>query len=368
MKKVVFLFIAIATSITVSSCSIFKKSNSTVINNQEMTLEDGLYAKVKTNKGDILLNLAFKKAPMTVANFVGLAEGTLKNDVTELGTPFYNGLTFHRVVKDFVIQGGDPKGNGSGGPGYQFPQEIHPDLKHDKAGTLAMANSGPNTNGCQFYITHRATPHLDGGYNVFGYTQSGMDVVNSIAQGDKIESIEIIRIGKEAKAFDAPAVFETKTEAIKAEAEVKEAKAKQAERERVKKADELVLKAETTDSGLKYIVHTKGTGPKVEKGNKAKVNYTLYLKETGKVIDSSVESIAKENNIYTPNRNYAPFELTVGAGQVIKGWDEGLQLFEQGTKATLIIPSSLGYGSRGTSGIPGNSTLVFDIEIVEVTK
>lgn len=366
MKRVALLLLTI--SITLGSCSILKPNKTVVINEEKLELEDGLYAKIVTNKGDILLNLAYKRAPMTVANFVGLAEGTIKNDAKELGTPFYNGLTFHRVVKNFVIQGGDPEGNGSGGPGYQFPQEIHPELKHDKAGTLAMANSGPNTNGCQFYITHKATPHLDGGYNVFGYTQKGQDVVDKIVQGDNIVSVKILRIGKEAKAFDAPTVFETKTTELKAQSEEEQALIKSAALQRVKEVDNLVLKAETTKSGLKYIIHQKGNGKKVEKGNKAKVNYSLYLKETGKVIDTSIEAFAKKNGIYNSKRPYEPFELTVGAGQVIKGWDEGLQLFEEGTKATLIIPADLGYGSRGTNGIPGNSTLIFYIEIVEVIK
>lgn len=170
-------------------------------------LPDGLYAKIETSKGNILCFLEFQKAPMTVASFVGLAEGKISNTGRPAGSPYFDGLKFHRVVKDFVIQGGDPKGTGEGGPGYSFNDEFHSDLKHDKAGTLAMANAGPNTNGSQFYITHKATPQLDNHYNVFGHVIDGQDVVNAIQQGDTINHIEIIRVGKAAKKFKAAKVF-----------------------------------------------------------------------------------------------------------------------------------------------------------------
>ena len=169
-------------------------------------LPDGLYAQMETSKGTIILLLEFEKAPLTVANFVGLAEGT-KNYSKDggppkpQGKPFYDGLTFHRVIPNFMIQGGDPQGNGRGGPGYKFRQEIVPSLKHDRAGTLSMANAGPDTNGSQFYITHKDTPWLDGGYNVFGHVVQGQDVVDKIVVGDTIKSVKIIRVGDKAKAF-----------------------------------------------------------------------------------------------------------------------------------------------------------------------
>lgn len=171
-------------------------------------LNEGLYAKVHTDKGEILLFLDHKNAPLSVANFVGLAEGSIENNFRGKGEPFFDGLNFHRVVGNFVIQGGDPNGNGSGGPGYSFRNEISPNLTHSRTGSLAMANSGPNTNGSQWYITHRPTPELDGSYNVFGFVITGMDVVNKIAIGDKMNKVEIIRKGSEAANFDAPAVFE----------------------------------------------------------------------------------------------------------------------------------------------------------------
>lgn len=170
--------------------------------------EDGLYARITATKGEILLKLEYQKVPLTVANFVGLAEGKIKNDAKPLGTPFYDGLKWHRVIYPFMIQGGDPQGNGMGGPGYKFRDEIHPDLKHDRAGTLSMANAGPATNGSQFFITHKETPWLDGKHAVFGYVVSGQDVVDATQQGDAIIKVEIIRVGKEAKNFDAAKVFE----------------------------------------------------------------------------------------------------------------------------------------------------------------
>ena len=172
------------------------------------TSGEGLFAKFTTSKGEIVIALEFEKAPMTVANFVGLAEGTVKNTARGQGQPYYDGLTFHRVIPDFMIQGGDPTGTGSGGPGYAFADEIHPDLKHTRAGVLSMANAGPATNGSQFFITHKETAWLDGKHTVFGFVTSGQDVVNAIAQGDKMITVRIERVGDKAKAFDATKVLE----------------------------------------------------------------------------------------------------------------------------------------------------------------
>ena len=170
------------------------------LNAKEYT-EDGLYAEMKTTKGMIILQLEFEKVPMTVCNFVGLAEGTIKNDVKKPGEHYYDGLYFHRVIPNFMIQTGDPNGNGTGGPGYTFPDEFNSSLRHDSAGVLSMANRGPNTNGSQIFITHKATPWLDGKHAVFGHAIEGMDVINSIVQGDKIESVRIVRVGEKAKKF-----------------------------------------------------------------------------------------------------------------------------------------------------------------------
>ncbi|MCB9246373.1 MAG: peptidylprolyl isomerase [Flavobacteriales bacterium] len=170
-------------------------------------LGDGLYGVIETNRGTFCIRLEHEKAPLTVASFVGLAEGTIENKVRKQGEPYFDGLTFHRVVPDFVIQGGDPLGDGRGGPGYNFRQEIHPTLKHDSAGVVAMANAGPNTNGSQFYVTLKSTNFLDGSYNVFGSVVYGLDVIQKIQIGDRMEKVRIVRVGALAKAFDAPATF-----------------------------------------------------------------------------------------------------------------------------------------------------------------
>ncbi len=198
MKKLIALSLIFA---AVSCGSPYKK----II--KALDLQDGLYAELITSKGNIYIKLEPTLAPNTTANFVGLAEGLIENNAKKIGEPYFDGLVFHRVVPNFVIQGGDPMGTGYGGPGYRFATEVHGELKHDKAGTVAMANSGPDTNGSQFYITHTPTPHLDGGYNVFGYVVEGMEVVNSIAQGDTIDKVNIIRVGKDAKDFDAAETF-----------------------------------------------------------------------------------------------------------------------------------------------------------------
>ncbi len=215
MKHIIFI---IAVSLIFSSCGMFKSGqlddeNKTAVKTlskseiDALNLKDGLYAKMTTSKGDIILMLEYEKTPLTVANFAGLAQGVIPNTARQAGEPYYDGLKFHRVIKNFMIQGGDPKGNGRGGPGYQFKNEIVPDLKHDKAGILAMANAGKDTNGSQFYITHLPTPHLDGGYTVFGHVVQGQDVVNAIEKGDTIESVVIFAVGKSAKKFDPLATF-----------------------------------------------------------------------------------------------------------------------------------------------------------------
>jgi peptidyl-prolyl cis-trans isomerase A (cyclophilin A) len=206
-KMIRFASLLVILSLMLSACQ-GPSGNSSESGPEELKgLKSGLYAKITTNKGEILCFLDHVRAPMTVANFVGLAEGRIKNNFRGEGEPFFDGLTFHRVVNNFVIQGGDPMGTGAGNPGYFFRDEFHNELRHDRPGTLAMANSGRNTNGCQFYITHNPLPQLDQGYNVFGHVVKGMDVVNAIQIGDTMDKVEILRKGSAANNFDAAATF-----------------------------------------------------------------------------------------------------------------------------------------------------------------
>ena len=308
-------------------------------------MQDGLYAKFTTTKGEITILLTHDKTPGTVGNFVGLTEGTQENKEKDRGIPYYNGLKFHRVIPDFMIQGGCPQGSGMGGPGYQFEDEFHPELRHDTAGVLSMANAGPGTNGSQFFITHGPTPWLDDKHTVFGKVTDGQSVVDTIAQGDTIESVEIMRIGAEAKNFDAQTAF------IQFEAD----KQKRMEAQKAAQAAALAEITEgftQTESGLFYSIEEKGKGEQPQKGNTVKVHYKGELLD-GTVFDSSFK------------RNQ-PIEFSIGVGQVIPGWDEGIALLTKGAKATLIIPSDLAYGSAGAGGvIPPNATLKFEVELVD---
>lgn len=309
-------------------------------------MQDGLYAKFNTSKGEILVALEFKRTPGTVGNFVALAEGNLENSVKPQGNPYYDGLKFHRVIPDFMIQGGCPQGTGTGNPGYQFDDEIHPELKHDGPGVLSMANAGPGTNGSQFFITHVETAWLDGKHTVFGKVTSGQDVVDTIAQGDVIESLEIVRVGAEAEAYNAVEAFRTFEGAR--EKRIAEAKAK-AEAE----MEKLAAGFNKTESGLRYQILQEGNGSKAAKGQTVSVHYKGQLSD-GTVFDSS----------YKRNQ---PIDFALGVGQVIPGWDEGIGLLKVGDKARFVIPSDLAYGSRGAGGvIPPDATLIFDVELMNV--
>lgn len=309
---------------------------------------DGMYAKFETSKGNIYCNLEYKKTPMTVANFVGLAEGSIKNTAKAEGVPYYDGLKFHRVIPNFMIQGGCPLGNGTGDPGYKFPDEFDASLKHTGPGILSMANAGPGTNGSQFFITHVKTDWLDGKHTVFGNVVEGMDVVNKIVGEDTIKHLLILRKGKEAEAFDATKTFEFEKANVGAKAE---AKAK-AEKEAMDKTlNETYGNAKTTASGLRYIVEKEGTGKSPLATDQVTVHYSGYLLN-GTKFDSSVD-----------RGQPATFPLN----QVIRGWTEGLQLMKEGGKTKFIIPSELGYGANGAGGvIPPNAWLVFDVELIKV--
>ena len=317
-----------------------------VLNNKQSNMEKGMYAKISTTKGDILIQLEYEKTPLTVANFVGLAEGTLKNNKKELGIPYYDGLKFHRVIADFMIQGGCPDGTGSGSPGYSFADEFHPELKHDTSGVLSMANSGPKTNGSQFFITHKETSWLDGKHTVFGYVISGMEIVNAIEQDDLINSVKIVREGSLAKSFNAKEVFESVQ--IQAEKEIALKANKDAE-----EIKNLTQGATITKSGLAYKIINKGNGTKNPKATSVvKVHYTGKL-TNGTVFDSSVD-------------RGEPVEFPLN--RVIPGWTEGVQLMVVGDKWSFIIPGNLAYGKRGApqAGIGPDETLIFEVELLEI--
>ena len=323
-------------------------------------LGDGLYAEFNTTKGKILLSLEFEKTPLTVANFVGLAEGT-KDSNKPKGTKFYDGLNFHRVIADFMIQGGCPQGTGTGGPGYKFADEIDPTLKHIGPGILSMANSGPATNGSQFFITHKATPWLDGKHTVFGKVVGPADqkVVNAIAKGDKLNSVKIIRIGEKAKAFRGDEEHykklmtdKEKSKTVKFEAQMKK-EAEQigklvADLKKKHKADMV-----TSKTGLRYIITQSGEGEVPEDGD----NLMLHLKfklADGQVIDDTRE-------------NKEPMAIPAGAEMRLKGLAEGISGMKKGEHRTVIVPHKLGFGEAGAGGkIPPFATLIFELELTDV--
>lgn len=288
---------------------------------------------------------------MTVGNFVSLCEGKNPKTKVNAGKPFYDGLKFHRVIPNFMIQGGDPQGTGGGDPGYKFPDEFDASLKHTGPGTLSMANAGPGTNGSQFFITHVATPWLDGKHTIFGHVVEGQSVVNAIATNDTMKTVRIVRVGKSAKEFDAVKAFVNGEENLKKKEEEAN-KAVQAVWDAKVKAK--YPTAKKTSTGLYYVIDSEGTGPVPQVGQTVVAHYTGTLFEDGKKFDSSVD-------------RGTPFEFPLGQHKVIAGWDEGFGLFKVGSKGKLIIPSALAYGSRGAGGvIQPNADLVFEVQLLGV--
>ncbi|AWA31197.1 peptidylprolyl isomerase [Flavobacterium magnum] len=368
MRKLILLFACIS----LFSCQ-----------DEHSKLQDGLYADIETVKGHIVIDLEFVRAPVTVANFVTLAEG--KNPYVSAnlkGKPFYDGLKFHRVEPNFVIQGGDPDGNGSGGPGYKFIDEIT-DLKHDRAGTLSMANSGPGTNGSQFFITHQETPHLDGRHTVFGYVVgNGMETVNKIVKDDGIISVKIIRKGAAAKKFDAVKVF-TDYFVREAENKKKEAQMKALEQQEYEKKYSAVIAKKkayfeslkgavrTTASGLQYKTVAAGNGKKPNMNSTVYINYAGYF-SNAVILDTNIEATANQFGKFNETRkmeggyNPMPFQYGRKTG-LIPGFIEGIELMSIGEKAVFFVPAALGYGEAGSEDgfIPPNADLIFELELLD---
>ncbi|RZJ69782.1 peptidylprolyl isomerase [Flavobacterium sp.] len=360
LKAMLFLCLSIATMQAQNKPAPVKPTAKKAAATKTASSDEGIFAEIETNKGKILLQLEFQKTPITVANFVSLAEGNNPMVAEKYkGKKFYDGLKFHRVIPDFMIQGGDPLGNGSGDPGYKFKDEIVSDLKHVGPGILSMANSGPETNGSQFFITHKETPWLNGKHTVFGHVVSGQNVVNAIAQEDVIQKVTIIRKGKEAKKFDAAKIFGSYF------AEKDAAKIK-------KKAflDGLRNTATTSETGLQYKIIKNGTGVKPADGTEVGVSYAGYL-EDGSLFDTNFEAIAREYGKYDATRasqkGYDPFPFTAGSKSgLIPGFIEALEKMGFGDRLIAFIPAKLGYGERGAGGvIPPNANIIFEIEMTE---
>lgn len=310
---------------------------------------DGIYAVFKTSKGEIICKLEYQKAPLTCANFIGLTEGNLTYGDVKITKPYYNGIKFHRVIKDFMIQGGDPAGNGSGGPGYKFPDEFDSTLMHTGPGILSMANSGPNTNGSQFFITHKATPWLNMKHAVFGSVVKGQDVVDAVEQGDVMETVTIVRVGKEAKKFNANAVFNERVLNIEKERLAKVEAQKKAFKEKWLKT---YPNMSITESGLMYEHKVEGSGKKPVEGNKIRVHYTGFL-EDGSQFESSHD---RPSDLW----------MVLAKGKMLEGWHEAFLLMKEGGKMKIVLPPWLGFGAQGKGVIPPNAHLTFDLELMEV--
>lgn len=366
-------------------------------NDKYPDLKDGIYAEFITDQGTLVAELYYEDAPATVANFVALAEGTHPmTDSAYANKPYYNGLKFHRVMKNFMIQGGDPLGTGSGGPGYKFHDEVTPTRRHDTVGILSMANSGKNTNGSQFFITHKATPHLDGFdqnggrkrcgergrngrpiscHSVWGKTVLGFEVIDAITNVEMkpgttspkedviMREVNIIRIGTAAKNFDAPATFTKELE-----------KYENRFAEFTNRFNEKLAKSEALPSGLKIHWDHKGKGQKPAIGDSVSVKYAGYFAESGELFDTSIEEVARSQDKFDQRRKDAIGYNPLGTlyspdAALVPGFREGLQLLSIGDKITLFIPSHLGYGASGYPGaIPPNSDLIFELELVGIKE
>jgi cyclophilin/fkbp-type peptidyl-prolyl cis-trans isomerase len=343
-------------------------------------LGDGLFADIETTKGHIVVKLNYKEVPTTVANFVTLAEG--KNNFVKVeykGKPFYNGTIFHRVIDGFMIQGGDPTGTGMGDPGYRFEDEFVPSLRHNKKGILSMANSGPNTNGSQFFITQVPTPHLDGRHTVFGETVKGEEVIDAIAKAPrngqdrpnediKIKNITIVANGKDAQKFDAVKVFDNYFKSVAEREKEKEERVKRASAKFLEEIKVQEPQAKVLPSGVKIFTINNGEGKQPKQTEFAMVNYAGYLRN-GALFDSNIKEVEESYGKYQAMREQQngyqpiPFPYTPSA-QLIPGFKEALLTMKVGDKIRVFIPATLGYGEAGAGDvIPPNSDLIFDIEI-----
>jgi len=343
-------------------------------------LGDGIYADIQTSQGDIIVKLEYQKTPVTVANFVSLAEGNSPFVSDSLkDKKYFDGLIFHRIIKDFMIQGGDPSGTGRGNPGYKFKDEFNDSLRHSKKGMLSMANSGPKTNGSQFFITHKATPWLNDKHTVFGEVVSGMEVVDSIANvqtdpRDKpmvpviMKKVEIVRKGKEAKNFDAVKIMGDYFE----EEKVAEATFQKMKEELIAEFAQQKEAGEETPTGLIIYSVTEGEGEQPKEGQQVMVNYAGYL-ANGDLFDTNIQEVAEKFNQLSPGRRdhggYAPVSMEYSTqARLFPGFREGLLTMKVGDKVRIFMPPHLGLGAQGGGPIPPNSDLIFDVEITAISQ
>ena len=347
-KKFICILLCASILISMGGCSPMSESMKAIEG------KDGVFAIMETSQGDIVLELHYKQTPLTVTNFVGLAEGKL---TAAKGKPFYDGLKFHRVIskangdgQDFMIQGGDPAGNGTGGPGYKFPDEFVDELRHTGPGILSMANAGPGTNGSQFFITHVATPWLDGKHTVFGKVVAGQDIVNKTKQGDLIKKVTIVRQGEDAKNFTA-----TQEDFDNRLIELKE-KNRKAKEEAFKKTIEMVEKkfagSTKTPDGIYYTITKEGNGEKIGGRKTVTVKYKGYL---------------MNDQVFDSSEFHEPLTFITAGGQMIPGFDMMVQDMKLNEKRTIVLPPDLAYGEAGAGGvIPGNAYIAFDVEVIKV--
>ena len=331
---------------------------------KELMPNDGVFAKIETDKGMILAQLEFEKTPLTVMNFVGLAEGRFDAPNAIVGQPYFDGLTFHRVEPGFVIQGGDPNGNGTGGPGYEFPNEIDPTLNHDDEGILSMANAGPDTNGSQFFITLAPASFLDGGYSVFGHVAQGMDVVKQIEKGDKITKVTIIRQGAAAEAFRPTwEQFQQLSQKISSDRTIALAQEAQEGRKALEDFAQQQwggISFQRGEQGLRYYIAQAGSGASgAQLGDvtQYQLNYTVWSPSTdGKVhkVDSSLDRGEP---------------IKAAPGQVIEAWNIAMPQMQEGERRIMLVPSELGYGRQGRPPvIQPNSYLLFEMEMLSFVR
>jgi len=359
----------VRTIVILATLALLGPDNATADRLGEATSEDGLYAVFETTLGDFVCRLEPDKTPVTVGNFVGLVDGTREFRDPETGKMvkrhFYDGLRFHRIVRGFVIQGGDPQGDGSGGPGYSVCDEIDTTLAFDSAGILAMASDVTDHNGSQFFITLAPEPHLNGRHTIFGHVVAGMDVVEAIGrqplQADSTQprtdilmrKVRIVRTGPEAEAFDADAAFSRNGAMCQRQAAARAA----ATASFLAQLADDAARATRSPSGLLYLVEREGNGDPPHSGDLLSFHCTGYLANDG-------------TRFWSTYDRGQPFRLKLGSSRVIAAWEETARRMRTGEKCRIIVPPELGYGERGNplAGIPRDATLVFDMELLGIER